>query len=92
MALKSHLNLSLNLPQHYLYLRDGETWRAGATTRDAPLGYVEARKRNLLQLSPGDLLKQVIDTKQVVPTIVAAVELGGFRTCLMVPMLRCFCS
>jgi hypothetical protein len=57
----------------------------------------------LLQLSPGGPLVQVIDTKQVVhiadlkelrpyrerhPTIVAAVELGGFRTCLMVPMLR----
>ena len=86
-----------------LYLRDGGTWRAVATTRDAPPGYVEARKRNLLQVSTGGPLQQVIDTKQVVhiadlkklrpyrerhPTLVAAVELGGFRTCLMVPMLR----
>jgi GAF domain-containing protein len=86
-----------------LYLRDGDTWRAVATTRDAPPGYVEARKRNLLQISPGGPLEQIIDTKQVVhiadlkelrpyheryPTIVAAVELGGFRTCLLVPMLR----
>src|SRR5262245_21946957 len=86
-----------------LYLRDGDTWRAVAATRDAPPGYVEARKRNLLQISPGGPLKQVIDTKQVVhiadlkelrpyrqrhPAIVTAVELGGFRTCLMVPLLR----
>ena len=86
-----------------LYLSDGDTWRAVAATRDAPPGYVEARKRNLLQISPGGPLEQVINTKQVVhiadlkelrqyrerhPTIVAAVELGGFRTCLMVPMLR----
>ena len=86
-----------------LYLSDGDTWRAVAATRDAPPGYVQARKRNLLKLSPGGPLEQVVDTKQVVhiadlkelrpyrerhPTIVAAVELGGFRTCLMVPMLR----
>jgi len=85
-----------------LYLRDGDTWRAVAATRDAPPGYVEVRKRNL-SVSPGGPLQQVIDTKQVVhiadlkelrpyrerhPTIVAAVELGGFRTCLMAPMLR----
>jgi two-component system NtrC family sensor kinase len=86
-----------------LYLRDGDTWRAVAATRDAPPRYVEARKRNLVQLSPGGPLEQVVETKQVVhiadlkelrpyrerhPTIVAAVELGGFRTCLLVPMLR----
>src|SRR5262249_62156341 len=86
-----------------LYLNDGDTWRAVATTRDAPPGYVEARTRNLLQISRGGPLKQVIDTKQVVhisdlkelrpyrerhPAIVVAVELGGFRTCLMVPILR----
>ena len=86
-----------------LYLSDGDTWRAVAATRDAPPGYVQARKRNILKLSPGGPLEQVVDTKQVVhiadmkelrpyrerhPTIVAAVELGGFRTCLMVPMLR----
>jgi len=86
-----------------LYLRDGDTWRAVAATRDAPPRYVEARKRNLLQISRGGPLDQVIDTKQVVhiadmkelqpyrerhPTIVTAVELGGFRTCLMAPMLR----
>ena len=86
-----------------LYLSDGDTWRAVAATRDAPPGYVRARKRNLLKLSPGGPLEQVVDTKQVVhiddlkelrpyrerhPTVVTAVELGGFRTCLMVPMLR----
>ena len=86
-----------------LYLREGDIWRAVAATRDAPPGYVKARKRNLLQISQGGPLEQVIDTKQVVhiadlkelrpyrerhPTLVVAVELGGFRTCLMVPMLR----
>src|SRR5262245_12327788 len=85
-----------------LYLRDGGTWHAVATTRDAPAGYVEARK-HYWQPSPGGPLDQVIDTKQVVhiadlkelrpyreryPTMVTAVELGGFRTCLMAPMLR----
>src|SRR5262245_3456701 len=84
-----------------LYLRESGTWHAVATTRDAPAGYVEAQR--YWQPSPGGPLKQVIDTKQVVhiadlkelrpyrerhPAIVVAVELGGFRTCLMVPMLR----
>ena len=86
-----------------LYLRDGDALRAVAATSDAPPGYVEARKRNLWQPSPGGPLEQVVATKQVVhiadlkdlqpyreryPFIVAAVELGGFRTVLMVPMLR----
>ena len=86
-----------------LYLCDGDTWRAVAATRDAPPGYVQARKRNILKLSPGGPLEQVVDTKQVVhiadmkelrpyrerhPTIVAAVELGGSELVLCFPMLR----
>jgi two-component system, NtrC family, sensor kinase len=86
-----------------LYLSDGGTLQAVAATRDAPPGYVEARKRNLWQPSPGGPLEQVVATKQIVhvadlkelrpyrerhPFIVAAVEQGGFRTVLMVPMLR----
>src|SRR5262249_39292565 len=86
-----------------LYLRDGDAFRAVAATSGAPPGYVEARKRNLWQPSPGGPFEQVVATKQVVhiadlkdlqpyreryPFIVAAVELGGFRTVLMVPMLR----
>jgi GAF domain-containing protein len=86
-----------------LYLRDGDALRAVAFARDAPPGYVEARKRNLWQPSRDGPLEQVVATKQVVhvadlkelrpyrerrPFIVAAVELGGFRTLLMVPMLR----
>jgi len=86
-----------------LYLRDGGTWRAVATTRDAPPGYVEARKRNLLQVSTGGPLQQVIDTKQVVhiadlkklrpyrerhPTLVATVAIGAFPPPSLVPMLR----
>ena len=83
-----------------LYLSDGDTWRAVAATRDAPPGYVQARKRNLSKLSPGGPLERVVDTKQVVhiadmkelrpyrerhPTIVAAVELGGFELVLWFP-------
>ena len=86
-----------------LYLRDGNTMRPVAATHDAPTAYVEARKRNLWPISPGGPLEQVMLTKQVVhiadlkklqpyrerhPFIVAAIELGGFRTALLVPMLR----
>ena len=87
-----------------LYLRDGDAFRAVATTRDAPPAYVEARKSELrLQPSPDGPLGCVARTKQVAqiadlsrlksyserhPFVVAAVELGGFRTALGVPMLK----
>ncbi|MGB8393847.1 MAG: GAF domain-containing protein, partial [Pseudolabrys sp.] len=86
-----------------LYLRDGADFHAVAATHDAPPAYIEARKRNLWQPSPGGPLERVAITKEVVhivdlrtqqsyldrhPFIVAAVELGGFQTALVVPMLR----
>ncbi len=87
-----------------LYLREGDSFRAVAATQDAPPAYLEARKRELrLQPTPDGPLGRAAITKQVVhivdlkklrsyrehhPFVVAAVELGGFRTALAVPMLE----
>ncbi len=87
-----------------LYLREGDAFRAVAATRDAPPAYVEARKRDQHLRPPPDApLGRVARTKQVVhindlkalrsyvdrhPFVVTAVELGGFRTTLAVPMLK----
>ena len=87
-----------------LYLRDGDAFRAVATTHNAPPAYVKARKSELrLQPSPDGPLGRVVRTKQIAhiadlsklksyverhPFVVAAVELGGFRTALGVPMLQ----
>jgi GAF domain-containing protein len=87
-----------------LYLRDGDGFRAVAATRDAPPAYVEARKSaQRLQPSPDGPVGRAASTKQVVhiddlsklqsyldhrAVIVDAVELGGFRTALGVPMLK----
>ena len=87
-----------------LYLHDGNAFRAVAATRDAPPAYVDARKRDpALRPAPDTPLGRVASTKQVVhiadlsklqsyvehhPFVVAAVELGGFRTALGVPLLK----
>src|SRR5262245_36420748 len=87
-----------------LYLWDGGALRPVADTQRAPLAYIEARKhRPRLAPAPDGPVGGVLITKQVVhvadisklqsylehhPTVVAAVELGGFRTALGVPMLR----
>ena len=87
-----------------LYLRDADAFRAVAATHDAPLAYVEARKPGLQVQPPSDTpLGRVAATKKIAhiidvstlqsyrdrhPFIVAAVELGGFRTILGVPMLK----
>jgi hypothetical protein len=48
-----------------LYLRDGDAFRAVATTENAPPAYVEARKSELrLQPSPDGPLGRVVRTKQ----------------------------
>jgi GAF domain-containing protein len=87
-----------------LYLRDGNGFRAVVATRDAPPAYVEARKRaRRIQPSPDGPVGRAASTKQVAhiadlsklqsylehrSVIADAVELGGFRTALGVPMLK----
>src|SRR5262249_17996099 len=87
-----------------LYLRDGDTFQRFATTRAATPGYVEARKRERqLQPAPDGPIGRVIATRQAIQIadfralksyrdghrfVVTAVELGGFRTALGVPLLR----
>jgi hypothetical protein len=87
-----------------LYLYDGDAFHAVAATHDAPAAYVEARKRTQsLQPTPDTPLGRVASTKQVVhiadlsklqsyierhPFVIPAVELGGFRTALGVPLLK----
>ncbi len=87
-----------------LYLRDADAFRAVAATQDAPRAYVEARKREPQLRPPPDApLGRVASTKRVVhiddlaklqsyvdrhPFVVTAVELGGFRSTLAVPLLK----
>jgi signal transduction histidine kinase len=86
-----------------LYLREGDGFRAAAV-HNAPPAFTAARKREPLLRPPPDApLGRVATTKQVVhiadirttpsyiernPFVVAAVELGGYRTVLAVPMLK----
>jgi class 3 adenylate cyclase len=87
-----------------LYLRDADGFRAVAATHDAPLAYLKARKPGIQVQPPADgPLMRAAATKKIAhiidlstlrsyrdrnPFIVAAVELGGFRTILGVPMLK----
>ena len=85
-----------------LYLRETDAFRAVAM-HNAPPAFAEARTRALLQPPPDAPLGRVAITKQVAhiadirthrayverhPFVVAAAELGNFRTVLSVPMLR----
>jgi signal transduction histidine kinase len=85
-----------------LYLCDGDAFRAAAF-HNAPTAFAEQRRRGLIRPGPNTALGGVARTKQVVhiadatagpayferdPHVIAAVELGGFRTVLAVPMLR----
>jgi GAF domain-containing protein len=85
-----------------LYIREGDAFRTVAT-HNAPPAYVEARTRELVRPPPDTMLGRLAATKQVVhiaditsiasyvernPFMVAAVELGGYRTVLGVPMLK----
>jgi GAF domain-containing protein len=85
-----------------LYLCDGDAFRAAAF-HNAPPAFVEQRRRGLIRPGPNTALGGVARAKQVVhiadatagpayferdPHVTAAVELGGFRTVLAVPMLR----
>jgi two-component system NtrC family sensor kinase len=85
-----------------LYLRDADAYRAVAI-HNAPPAYVDARKRDLVRPPPDSALGQIAKTRQVAhvaditavksyierdPYLVAAVELGGYRTIVAVPMLK----
>jgi GAF domain-containing protein len=84
----------------YLHGEDGLTIVA---THNAPPAFAEARRRGPIQPPPNAPLGQVIRTKQTArfadlattqaytegnPAVVAAVELGGIRTVVAVPMLK----
>jgi GAF domain-containing protein len=85
-----------------LYLREGEGFRTVAA-HNAPPAYIEARTRELIRPASDSALGRVAATQQVVhiadvktlqsyiernPFEVTAVELGGYRTVLAVPMLK----
>jgi two-component system, NtrC family, sensor kinase len=86
-----------------LFLREGDVFRTVAT-HNSPPAFVEVRRRDpLIRPRPDGPIGRVVATKQVVhiadiktiasyveghPHIVAAVELGGYRTVLAVPMLK----
>ena len=85
-----------------LYLREADAFRMVAT-HNAPPAYVEARDREPFRPPPSTPLGRAASTRQVVQIadirttqaytegfrpIVEAVELGGFRTVLSVPMLK----
>ena len=85
-----------------LYLRDGDTFRI-VVAHNTPPRLIEARRRMPLRADSKMPSGRVARTKQVVhiadmtaeeayisrdPEAVAAVELGGIRTLLVVPMLK----
>jgi signal transduction histidine kinase len=86
-----------------LYLYDGDRFHVGAL-HNAPAAFAEFRRREpVFHPPPGTGLAQTVATKRTVhdpditldkgyvdrnPIVVAAVELGGFRTVLTVSMLK----
>ena len=85
-----------------MYLRDGETFQLAAA-HNTPLALVEERRRAPLRGWDSSVLARMFEKRQVVhladlsveqaylkrdPETVAAVELGGIRTVLFVPMLK----
>ena len=86
-----------------LYLCDGDAFRTTAM-HNAPPAFAEARRRDpLIHPRPGSLLGRIASTMEAVhvpevtadqgyierhPLFVSAVELGGFRSLLAVPMLK----
>jgi GAF domain-containing protein len=85
-----------------MYFREGDDFRAVAM-HGAPPAYAEARLHKLVHPGPDTGIGRVMATKRVVqvedasadrgysaenPMRVAAVELGGIRTLLCVPMLK----
>ena len=85
-----------------MYFREGDAFRAVAM-HGAPPAYMEARLHALVRPGPTTGIGRVVQTKDVVqiedaaadrgyadrdPIRVAAVQLGGIRTLLNVPMLK----
>ena len=83
-----------------IYRWDGDALHLLAT-QNTPLAYAEARRRSPVRPNPNNIFGRMVATKTVVhvpdaaelreqgnPEYVAAVELGGVRTCLAVPMLK----
>jgi signal transduction histidine kinase len=86
-----------------LYLCEGDAFRTTAM-HNAPPAFAEARRRDpLIHPRPGSLLGRIASTMEAVhvpevtadqgyierhPLFVSAVELGGFRSLLAVPMLK----
>ena len=85
-----------------LYLHDGGAYRA-ASMCNAPSAFAESRRRGPIHPGPGTGLGRVARTKQLVhiaditsepayiegdTLLVTAVEAGGYRTALLVPMLK----
>ena len=86
-----------------LYLREGDAFRAVASSRDAPPAYVEARRREpVIHPGPGTSLSRAAATGQPVqiadiraepaytndPARFAILNLAGARTLLAVPMTK----
>jgi len=85
-----------------LYLRDGEAYRAAAMCNTPP-AFAEYLRRAPIHPGPGTGLDRITRTKQLVhladitveqayiegdPLFVTAVEAAGYRTVLVVPMLK----
>src|SRR5215467_4547783 len=86
-----------------LYLCDGDAFRAVASSRDAPLAYVEARRREpVIHPGPGTTVSRAAATRRPVqvadiraepaytkdPARFAILNLAGARTLLAVPMTK----
>src|SRR5262249_54357073 len=85
-----------------LYLREDDVFRAAAL-HNAPPAYADMRKRGPVRPDPSTALSRMLKTKQAVhipdikadqayvernPLMITAVDLGGFRTMLCVPMRK----
>src|SRR5262249_52426643 len=85
-----------------LYLHEGGALRVGAS-HNVPRAFAEARRRGPIHPAPGGDFAKLIRTKQTVqtadlaatrpyaervPAVVDAVELGGVRTVVVLPMLK----
>jgi class 3 adenylate cyclase/putative methionine-R-sulfoxide reductase with GAF domain len=83
-----------------IYRWDGNALSLVAT-HNTPLAYAEARRRSPVRPNPNNIFGSMVAAKTVVHVLdaaeqreqgnleyVAAVELGGVRTCIAVPMLK----